>query len=164
MANALDMTGAVTIRSSDLAPVNPILRLVEALRSETVDFISVENSRISIKIDTLKQVRPGGDKWLFLIWEQGQFEVIDRGNTVCVRFELRVDEAAILLPLVFLVVALFCWVAASPVAFIFFGFVAIVITCILWIRYVSLPRWLRRVLTSPDLPTPKRLKTRTEAG
>ncbi|MGE0776339.1 MAG: hypothetical protein AB7L36_15065 [Sphingomonadaceae bacterium] len=159
MPHPLDMCGAVTIPSERLAIVGSIERLAEALRLETIDHVQVSSDMIDIRIDPANRLRPGGDGWMFNVWDHGQFQLIERDASTVVRFTLRTSWAipTLLLGVVLVILAAW-WMLMPPLVISLSLFVWAVVLSVLWTRYISFPRWLRRVLTSSTLTSPRRLK------
>ena len=152
------MAGSIPIPTDRLSATPPIHRLAEALRAETVDSVSLCGDRIDVRIDGTTKLRPGGDSWMFNLWTGGYFIVADEGAAIAVKFQLRTDRAALALIAGMIMLAIVGLAMAIP-ALVFAPsiFVMLVILSVLWTRYISLPRWVRRVLTSSQLPAPKRL-------
>lgn len=159
------MAGSITIPKHRLSSTPPIQRLADALRAETVDDVSLSGDRIDICIDGTIKLRPGGDSWMFNLWTSGRFAVADEGAAMAVKFQLRTDGALLALIAGMITLAIVGLVMAIPgLVFAPSIFVMLVILSVLWTRYISLPRWIRRVLTSAELPAPKRLRKLSEGA
>jgi hypothetical protein len=165
MAHVLDMCGTVTIRRDRLVPGSSVSRLAEALQAETIDSVLISQQTVEIKIDRANRLRPGGDRWMFNLWDQGNFRLLEQEATVAVRFTLRTSWALPLLVIGMLLLTLVGWWMQEPGLVIpVSAFVILVILSILWLRYFSFPRWLQRVLTNPSLPPTRRLRELSSGG
>lgn len=164
MRNILDMRGALTVRKSHVATEPAVELLAKALRLETVDHVLVNSDRIDFTIDQRVMLRPDGVSWLFGWWNSGYLAIDERVETITIEFQMRVTSFAIMIWAGMALTSVLIWRFGDPRAnVIFAGFCVIVAISLIWDRYITFPRWVRRVLTDPHPYAPKPLKT-TDIG
>jgi len=166
MAFPTSISGNVIIRDDQVPPsFDPFERLYAALKAETVDQLEHSGNRLTFTgrhgIHS-PMPRPGGQSWLFAIFDSGRFEVARNLGGITVQYELSTRRGFLIVTALALAVATLIQSSSGPGHQ--WGWA---VGCGIWTavfassfasKAIEVRRWIKNIMTSGSLPPSAELR------